>query len=153
MSNETMDDDADNPFDSSGMRNPRPAGPDHQVVEVKGKKGHYRKTPCEGCPWRVDNTGLFPAEAFRHSANTAYDMSERAFACHEAGTKRSQVCAGFLLRGAEDNLAVRLSYSMGLLKDDVTDGGNVLYASYVQMAVANGVDPSDPILAPCRGGE
>lgn len=27
------------------------------------------------CPWRVDATGEFPADAFRHSAETAYDMA------------------------------------------------------------------------------
>lgn len=32
--------------------------------------------------------GEFPAEAFRHSAPTAYDMAESGFSCHSAGTER-----------------------------------------------------------------
>ncbi|KEH15289.1 hypothetical protein MTR_1498s0010, partial [Medicago truncatula] len=53
----------------------RAAGPDHQVVTVQGGKGSYRRRPCAKCPWRVDATGEFPADAFRHSAETAYDMA------------------------------------------------------------------------------
>lgn len=32
----------------------------------------------------------------------------------------------------------------------VYHGGHELHASYRAMAIANGVSPSDPILAPCR---
>lgn len=145
------DDTTDNPFDSDGKRNPRPAGPDHQVVEVKGREGKYRRQPCAGCPWRADNTGNFSAEAFRLSADTAYDMSQHSFGCHESGAQHSQTCAGFLLRGAAHNLAVRMGFIEGHLKDDVTDGGHELYEDYTQMAIANGVDPDDPVLLPCRG--
>jgi hypothetical protein len=38
----------------------------------------------------------------------------------------------------------------GRILDDVSDGGHRLYDNYRSMAVANGVDPDDPILAPCR---
>ena len=128
----------------------RPAGPDHQVVTLEGGSRGYCKRPCSDCPWRVDATGVFPAEAFRHSANTAYDMAEKAFACHQSGVKRARVCAGFLLRGAEHNLAVRLRRMRGEIRDDVRDGGHALHASYREMAIANGVDPADPVLEPCR---
>lgn len=127
-----------------------PAGPDHQVVTVVGKGGGYRREPCAGCPWRMENVGLFPAEAFRHSATTAYDMAEHVFACHESGVKAGHTCAGFLLRGADHNLAVRLGYISSRFKDDVTAGDSVLHENYRAMAVANGVCKDDPVLAPCR---
>ena len=66
----------------------RPAGEDHQVVSVQGAQKSYRKQPCSDCPWRVDAVGEFPAEAFRHSARTAYDLSEHVFACHESGVEK-----------------------------------------------------------------
>lgn len=128
----------------------RPAGPEHQVVTVVGGKGSYRRQPCPKCPWRTDAVGEFPAESFRHSANTAYDMSQHVFSCHDSGTKKPATCAGFLLRGADNNLAVRLAYMSGRLEGDVTDGGCELHDSYWDMAVANGVDPEDPVLKPCR---
>jgi hypothetical protein len=129
----------------------RLAGEDHQVVSVEGGTGQYRRTPCGGCPWRVDQTGEFPAEAFLHSAETAYDMSTRMFGCHESGADRPKTCAGFLLRGADHNLAVRLAASSGRLDPEaVRDGGHELHRDYRTMAVANGCEPSDPILHPCR---
>lgn len=91
----------------------RPAGNEHQVVTVSGGSGAYRRKPCADCPWRKDATGKFPPEAFRHSANTAYDMSDHIFGCHRSGTGKPATCAGFLLRGANHNLAVRLGYPSG----------------------------------------
>lgn len=128
----------------------RPAGDEHQVVTVVGGRSAYRRKPCRDCPWRKDAIGTFPAEAFRHSANTAYDMSDHTFACHQSGARKPAICAGFLLRGADHNLTVRLGYMSGRLKGDVSDGGHALHESYRTMAEANGVDPSDPVLAPCR---
>ena len=128
----------------------RAAGPDHEVVSVQSTNGGYRRKPCSDCPWRVDATGEFPAEAFRHSARTAHDMSEHVFSCHQSGVDRPATCAGFLLRGADHNMAVRLGYLSGRYAQDVEDGGLVLHDSYVAMAVANGVDPEDPCLTACR---
>ncbi len=128
----------------------RAAGDDHQVVTVEGGRGSYRRRPCSDCPWRVDAVGKFPPEAFRHSANTAYDMSTHAFACHQSGSAKPAACAGFLLRGAEHNLGVRLKRMNGSIGDDVTDGGHALHASYRAMAEANGVDPDDDALRLCR---
>ena len=127
----------------------RPAGDNHQVISVHGGGGGHRRQPCDNCPWRVDSTGEFPPEAFRHSAETAYDMSQHTFACHQSGSKKPAVCAGFLLRGAEHNLAVRLARINDRLVD-VSDGGHELHDSYRAMAIANGVDPDDPVLASCR---
>jgi len=139
----------------SKIINVRPAGDDHQVLTVTGcrtAKGErlYRRKPCATCPWRVDAVGEFPAEAFRHSAPTAYDMSDRTFACHESGSAKPATCAGFLLRGADHNLSIRLAYLYGEIHDDVEDGGVELFDSYREMAEANGVDPDDPVLDRCR---
>ena len=54
----------------------------HQVVTIKSGRKHACKVPCKDCPWRRDAVGVFPAEAFRLSAATAYDMSDRTFGCH-----------------------------------------------------------------------
>lgn len=128
----------------------RPAGENHQVVTVVGGNSGYRRKPCSDCPWRCDAVGEFPAEAFRHSASTAYDMSTRTFACHQSGQKKPATCAGFLLRGARHNMMVRLARMRGDIIDDVTDGGVELHENYRAMAVANGVAEDDPVLALCR---
>lgn len=128
----------------------RPAGPNDQVVTLVGGPGSYRRTPCGGCPWVQANQGTFPAEAFKHSAATAYDMSDRKFACHESGCEKPATCAGFLLRGADHNLAVRLDRMKGAIADDVHEDGRPLFDGYREMAIANGVPPDDPAIAPCR---
>lgn len=128
----------------------RPAGDDHQVVTVEGGDGGYRRKPCDDCPWKVASTGIFPAEAFQHSAPTAYDMAPHAFGCHQSGQKLPATCAGFLLRGADHNLSVRLGFASGRYKDDVSADGHELHANYRAMAIANGVNPDDVILKPCR---
>jgi len=129
----------------------RPAGHNHQVVTVEGGSGAYRRKPCDTCPWRVDAVGEFPAEAFRHSANTAYDMGTHTFACHSSGAEKPAMCAGFLLNGSLHNMAVRLKLMGGKIDlDQVSDGGIELFESYREMAEANGVDADDPILHECR---
>lgn len=128
----------------------RPAGEDHAVVTVKGGNGHYMRTPCKECPWRVANVGSFPPEAFEHSAETAYDMAGSTFACHMKGRENPATCAGFLLsESASDNLAVRLGMSLGRYLDVVPDPEGDLFQTYRRMAVANGVDPASERLAPC----
>lgn len=128
----------------------RPAGEGHQVVTIEGGRSAYRREPCSDCPWRIDATGEFPPEAFRHSASTAYDMAQHVFACHQSGAEKPATCAGFLLRGADHNLSVRLKRMSGDIGDDVRDGGHALHDSYRDMAIANGVDPDDSVLDPCR---
>jgi hypothetical protein len=133
----------------------RPADDVWGVTSVESSPGipAFRRKPCgdsghQPCPWRRDApTGAFPAEAYRLSAPTAYDMATRTFGCHASGTDRPTTCAGFLLRGAGDNLAVRMwRTDLSVVTSDVE-----LYDSYRQMAEANGVHPDDPALAPCRG--
>lgn len=130
----------------------RPAGPDHQVVTVASPKAdaRYCKRPCADCPWRKDATHVFPPEAFVHSAATAYDMATNTFACHNAGADHPAICAGFLMRGADHNLTVRLHRMKGVISDDVSNGGHELHDDYRSMAIANGVDPDEPALNGCR---
>jgi hypothetical protein len=133
------------------VTNRRRAGRSHEVVTVMGGDTRYCTQPCAQCPWRIDQMGSFPAEAFRHSANTVYDMSGHSFACHMAGAEKPTTCAGFLLRGAEHNMNVRLALARGDIDPDkVSDGGHALYDGYREMAEANGVDKRDPVLRPCR---
>ena len=135
------------------ISNIRPGGSnkhgEHQVVTVLVSGSAYRRQPCSNCPWRLDAVGEFLAEAFKQSAHTAYDMSEHAFACHQSGASRPAACAGFLLRGADHNLVVRLKRMRGECLD-MRDGGHPLHDSYRAMAIANGVAPDDPVLMPCR---
>lgn len=124
------------------------ADKNNAVLTITGGNGDYCKIICEQCPWRVDQTGNFPAEAFRLSANTSYDMATHCFACHMAGRDKPTICAGFLLRGADDNLSIRIKKSNGNSLD-VKDSGVILHASYKTMAIANGCDTDDPKLEPC----
>ena len=131
-----------------------PAGPNHQVVTVEGGNGTYRRTVCAECPWRLDQTGKFPAEAFRRSANTAYDQSMHQFACHMSGSAKPATCAEFLLRGATHNIDFRLAVITGMITgkigpDDLRETVP-LHPSYRAMAKANGVPSDDPALERCR---
>lgn len=119
------------------------------VTTVQGGNGAYRKKVCKTCPWRKSEIGQFPAEAFRLSAHTAHDMSSHTFGCHEAGTKNPSTCAGFLLRGADHNLSVRLGKMKGRFLD-VKEPQAELFDCYADMAKANGVDPEDPEILACR---
>tara|TARA_A200000159_G_scaffold117798_1_gene111524 strand:+ start:78 stop:515 length:438 start_codon:yes stop_codon:yes gene_type:complete len=128
------------------------ADKNHQVVSVSSNEdAQYMKKPCQTCPWRKDAVGVFPAEAFRISANTSYDMSERTFGCHTTGVERPKTCAGFLLKGSAHNLSVRLGLMKGIYDlDKVSDNGLDLFPNYKSMAVANGVSPDDDSLARSR---
>jgi len=123
----------------------RPADDRHEVITVEGRDGMMRR-PCPECPWRRANAGDFPAEAFRHSAGTAYDLATHTFGCHQAGVEHGKTCAGAAVR-TPHNLALRLR---GAEVAQVEDIGEELFDDYREMAVANGVDPDDPVLAPCR---
>lgn len=138
-------------MDQPDVIHTRRAGSNHQVVTCKERgtrKGGFRKTLCKTCPWKKENTGLFPSEAFRLSANTAYDMSTHVFGCHEGFERKGvvQTCAGFLVKGSGDNLHVRLALMNGQKLPDVPK--DTLHESYRDMAIANGVDPEDPVLKP-----
>lgn len=109
------------------------------------------RKPCAECPWRQDvEPGQFAVERFRDMARTAYDLAEPIFACHKSAEAHPTVCAGFLARGAHHNLTVRLAYARGRIEELDRSGDVPLYADYKSMAIANGVDPEDPVLLPCR---
>lgn len=118
------------------------------VHTVVGGKGAYCRKVCEECPWLVANSGNFPATAFRITAHVSHDMSTHTFACHMRGPKAPATCAGFLLRGADDNLAVRLQRMRGRMTDVKPDKRD-LHASYRAMAIANGVSARDRTIANC----
>lgn len=116
----------------------------------------YRRKPCETCPWRRDSDiGRFPAGAYRETAHTAYDMDRSTFACHEAGAEAATICAGFLLVNSVHNFGARAGCARGEIDRAAVGNpdGVPLYGSYREMAVANGVDPADPVLAPCRAND
>jgi hypothetical protein len=77
-------------------------------------------------------------------------MSFGIFTCHKTSDGDAMACAGFLERGADHNLAVRLAYSFHRLDRLDRSGGLELFDNYRAMAEANGVDPSDPDLADVR---
>ena len=77
-------------------------------------------------------------------------MATNTFACHTAGADHPAICAGFLMRGADHNLTVRLHRMKGVISNDVSDGGHQLHDDYRSMAIANGVDPDEPALNGCR---
>lgn len=130
----------------------RPADENHEVITVVSNLAGQHQCvakPCRQCPWRKDAVGVFPAEAFRHSAPTSYDMADRTFGCHSSDHQNPKTCAGFLLStGAGHNMRVRIN-RIKFGKEQVSDSGLDLFKSYRDMAVANGVDPDDPVLEPC----
>jgi hypothetical protein len=96
-------------------------------------------------------TGVFPAEAFRESASTAYDGAIKTFGCHMNKSTAVATCAGFLLRHADNNIGIRLSLTGERIDlDAVEDGGFPVYPSYREMAIANGVSADDPVLRQVR---
>ncbi|MFD8563106.1 DUF6283 family protein [Streptosporangium canum] len=115
----------------------------HHGNDSRGHQDH----PCRSCLFRRDAVGTFPAEVFRHSARTAYDLAVSTFGCHSCDQEEVLICAGFLLVAEADNLTIRMS---GRDCSDVHSDVE-LFGSYRQMAIANGVDGDDPVLAPCRG--
>lgn len=128
----------------------RSADANHDVVQIVGDAG-YQRQPCAQCPWRMDLPAeIFPAEAFRISAVTAYDASMEQFACHMAGADKATTCAGFVLRNAANNLGARVATIKGKLDPRKVSSPYPLYESYRAMAIANGVDPDDPVLKLCR---
>jgi hypothetical protein len=133
----------------------RMAGRKHAVITVVSKadgRRSHRVKPCAQCPWRRDQAGSFPAEAFRLSAPTAYDAAMSNFGCHMSPASAPLTCAGFLLSaGALHNLLVRIGLATGRIDRAKLDrDGLALFKSYRAMAIANGVAPDDPVLALCR---
>lgn len=109
------------------------------------------RRPCAECPWRRDVAiGHFEPTRFKELAHTAYDLSRWVFACHKSADEHPTMCAGFLSRGADHNLTVRVAYMQGELEQLDRSGDMPLYEDYRAMATANGVDVDDPSLSRCR---
>ncbi|MET8848538.1 DUF6283 family protein [Amycolatopsis sp. NPDC004625] len=127
----------------------RPGADGWGVVTLEAPAGNaYQEKPCPTCPWLLESrVGAFPPEVFRLSAHTTYDQGTRRFGCHASRPDEPLTCAGFLLRGAAHNLAVRMH---GPDIATAVSSDRPLYDNYRAMAIANGVDPDDPVLAPCR---
>lgn len=126
------------------------------TVESSGAGTHvHRRKPCRECPWRKDSpTGVFPADAFRTSAPSAYDGAMSTFGCHMNKTSAPATCAGFLLRHGENNIGVRFALMRERIElSDIEDGGFPVYESYREMAVANGVPADDPVLQQVRAND
>jgi hypothetical protein len=131
--------------------NRRSAGKNHAVVTVVNGDDRYCTQPCPECPWRKDQTGEFPPEASKISANTANDMNTHTFGCHMAGTEKPATCAGFILNGSIHNLTVRLKVITGKIDlSKISNGGHELHKDYRSMAIANGVKKNDPAIKECR---
>ena len=131
----------------------RLADKNNAVVTVVGGSGKHVNKPCDQCPWRIDQAGKFPAEAFRISVNVAYDQSFHIFGCHMAGAGRPAACAGFLLKNSANNIGARLAARGDIDFEVLNDGGLELYNSYREMAIANGVPADDASLESCRGDD
>ncbi|MDR8092944.1 hypothetical protein KPB05_36415 [Burkholderia gladioli] len=123
--------------------------PDIPKVVRLDRSDNFQRQPCSNCPWRIDSQpGEFGTDAYRRLAHTAYDLAHRVFTCHKSKDENPLVCAGFLLRGADHNLTVRINYAEA--RTLVDDAGLELYPNYRAMAVANGLDCDDPALERCR---
>jgi hypothetical protein len=103
------------------------------------------------CPWRLDVApGEFTVERYIALAPCAYDQSLVIFQCHKSTDEKPVACAGFLSRGANHNLAVRMAYSTGRLTFKDRSGGLALHPHFRSLAAANGVEPNDGALRNCR---
>lgn len=140
--------------DQPNVRKVTPVGSGHAVATISGLWRSYRRKPCEECPWRKDRpTGIFPALAFKVSANTAHDASFHQFACHMSGMGKAATCAGFLLKNAANNVGARIAIARGDIDMRQVSSDVPLYSSYRAMAVANGVPRNDPALKRCRAND
>ena len=124
----------------TGERHP---GGEHPGREAARGRGRGRAGRCHRAAPPV---GAFPPEVFRLSASTTYNLAENEFGCHACKRDEPKTCTGFLLLGAAHNVTVRM-YGPDIAEVSST---HPLYDNYREMAVANGVDPDDPVLVPCR---
>lgn len=106
----------------------------------------YMPSPCRECPWRRDvKPGKFTAARFQALARTAYDMATTIFACHMSKEGGEVACAGFVLQQGAHNLSLRMARQRFEVSASMA-----LFTTYRNMAIANGVRPSDPCLRDCR---
>ena len=108
--------------------------------------GFARIRPCDECPWRKDvAVGRFAPERFVALARTvargaAHQVGQPVFACHKSHEGKDVVCAGFLLVDGGQNFTVRLALFQRRFDPAKLEATGPLYASYAEMAAANGVE-------------
>lgn len=106
----------------------------------------YCKQPCAECPWRLDaKPGKFSKQRFIDLAGTAYDLAPTIFACHMSPEGGEVACAGFIISQGAHNMALRMARQRFDCRSTV-----VLFNTYREMAIANGVPRSHPALRNCR---
>lgn len=106
--------------------------------------GFALKRTCAECPWRKDvATGRFPPERFEALRATvgACDAQRPIFACHKSSENEPQACVGYLLVEGMANLNVRMLGSKAGATPDALSAAGPLYASFEEMARANGCEP------------
>jgi hypothetical protein len=105
---------------------------------------------CDDCPFLLSSpVGKFSAERFLDLAHTCKpgEMPGNVFACHNSPAGREKACAGMILVTRDDlPNRLRLMVSQGLLNPDDISATGPLFASYRDMATANGCDPDAPEL-------
>jgi hypothetical protein len=96
--------------------------------------------PCAECPWRKDVVpGKFPPERFEKLAETCEEGGlHPVFACHMTPEGEEKACAGMILVVGADLNAVRLAMCTGRVNPVTILTKAPLYASYAEMAAANG---------------
>jgi Family of unknown function (DUF6283) len=107
----------------------------------------HRYWPCDGCPWRTDNTGVRKtySNLAAYAAGTCGQPGAEAplgadmFGCHQSRADPAELCAGWLAAAGYRHLTVRYAVITGHLPDTVLvagDGWPVLFPSLAAMLAA-----------------
>ena len=98
---------------------------------------------CQECPWLRDvPPGKFPPERYQAmEASCRPGGLPSVFGCHKTPEGKEQACAGFLIVHGHDNNRVRIAERHGWVDLDSIQATGPLYASFDEMARANGYDP------------
>jgi len=111
----------------------------------------HRRYPCAECPFRRDTKpGQFPACRYEGLQETSGEPGAEAgmgapmFACHKSPEGREEACAGWLAVCGYGHLGVRMAVLTSRLEPGdlrPRDGWPELFASYAEMAAAQGGQP------------
>lgn len=101
---------------------------------------------CNECPWRTDvPVGRFSASRYQALESTCRPGGLPAiFACHKSPEGQERACAGFLIVHGWDNNRCRLAALSGAWKPGSNTALAPLYASFDDLARANGYNPEEP---------
>lgn len=104
---------------------------------------HFRRTEtCAECPWLKDTpVSRFPPERYQQLRSTCEQGFNNLFACHKTAEGHETVCVGYLLVDGLNNFRVRLAVIQGQYDPRKLKASGPLYASYREMAAANGYVP------------